>query len=79
MKERRLGKFRVAHAFADLENIAMRRLMERVVVLRADYDYCADRFEYTALCEDFAPCDPGQEIPLYDVICEGNPLRVRFC
>lgn len=78
MKDRRLGKFRVAHNFAELENTAMRRLMEKVVIIRAEYDYCADRFEYTALCSDFDVCPPHLQVPEYDVICSGDPVQIIF-
>jgi hypothetical protein len=78
VKKRRLGKFSVASGFADLENIAMRSLMEKIVVIRAEYDYCADRFEYTALCDDFAICEPGMIVPEYTVRVSGDPAQISF-
>lgn len=75
MKSRRIGRF-FAHAeFVDLENIALRRIMEKVVVLRADYRMERDDFEYVVLCEDFEEVPRHCVIPEYLVIVSTTAER----
>lgn len=78
MKDQRIGKFQVAGPFVDLDNLGMRRLMERAVILQVEYSYRNDRYEYTALCEDFEVCPSHRVVPEYDVLFSGDPVQVRF-
>lgn len=75
---RRLGRFFVARLFVEEENDCVRRLMDKVIVLEAQYDYARNGFRYIAMCNDFEECPPHLEVPEYSVICSGDPIRVTF-
>jgi hypothetical protein len=70
---RRIGRFVVNEEFVELENLAMRRIMERVVVLRADFRYERRQFEYFVLCEDFEELPRHSMAPEYLVIVSQTP------
>lgn len=80
MSNRRLGKFQVTEKFLTLDNIAARRLMEKVVVLQAEYRYIRDVIEFTALCEDFDDCPFGMIPPTYSAIVSmaGDRVTIKF-
>jgi len=78
MRSRRIGRFFVAESFIEEGNDCVRRLMEKIIVLKADYCYMRRGFEYIAICEDFEECPPHLEVPDYSVICSGDPIRVTF-
>lgn len=78
LKDRRLGRFFVAEAFLASDNEVLRRLMAKIIVLKADYDYMRDGFAYVAVCEEFEECPPHLEVPEYSVVCSGNPIKVSF-
>jgi len=78
MNNRRIGRFYVSKFFVDESNLCLRRLMEKIVVLKADYAIWRDGFEYIAICDAFEECPPHLEPPTYDVICSGDPIVVHF-
>jgi hypothetical protein len=67
-KDRRIGRFFVNEEFVSLDNLAYRRMMEKVVVLRAEFKYEQRAFEYYVLCEDFEEVPLNFVIPEYRVI-----------
>lgn len=75
---RRVGRFFVGSRFLDLENIAARRLMEKVLIIEANRQWHRDGVEYLAFCEDFERCPEGMIPPEYTVEIHGNPAQIRF-
>jgi hypothetical protein len=69
----RIGRFFVDGHFVDLENIPLRRIMERVVVLRAEFSYERRGFEYVVLCEDFEEVPRHSLVPEYLIIVSQTP------
>jgi hypothetical protein len=67
-KDRRIGRFFVNEEFVSLDNLAYRRMMEKVVVLHAEFRIERLAFEYVVLCEDFAHVPEYSIVPEYQVL-----------
>ena len=75
MKDRRIGRFRITEAIIDANPKAVRKLMGRMIVIRAEFMY-PHIFEYVAISPEFDKIEEGLEVPKYDMIVtakkEGN-------
>lgn len=78
MRTQRIGKFRVNRMFLELDNLCARRLMERVLILRADYVDYMHSVEYFALCDAFDENPECNVVPEYEVQFWNDPIQVRF-
>jgi hypothetical protein len=78
LSDRRLGRFFVASEFVERDNLCLIRLMAKIIVLEAGFDYARRGFRYLAICDDFEECPPHLEVPEYSVICSGDPIQVTF-
>jgi hypothetical protein len=75
---RRIGKFRLANMFLQSDNICVRRLMAKIIVMDVIRRWDVDAVEYIAYCDEFEPVEPGCIPPEYEVICSGDPIVVSF-
>lgn len=74
----RIGRFFVSQKFLTASNVAARRLMDRIIVLEAKYDWMRNGVEYVAFCDDFEPNPPNETVPNYYVLVSCDPVRVTF-
>jgi hypothetical protein len=73
--ENKVGKFRISselvHGAAEgKDNFreAIRMIMEKVIILEADFHYYNNSFEYIAYSEEFEPVKEGVIVPEYYVV-----------
>jgi hypothetical protein len=59
--------------FDDNNRLALKALMERIIVIRADYFLERAKFEYTAISDMFSTIELGLVIPEYYIIFTVNP------
>ena len=67
MKDLRIGRFRITEAIIDANPKAVRKLMGKVIVVRAEFMY-GHNFEYIAISPEFDKIEEGLEVPKYDII-----------
>ena len=58
-KSRRLGRFLIPMKLINDRPEAVKRLMGRCIVLKADYNWAQNAIEYIALCEVFREVPEG--------------------
>jgi len=44
--------------------------MGNMIVVKCEYDYLSDSFEYAALSPLFRSVDEGEEVPMYNVVLD---------
>lgn len=70
MKERRIGKFIVAHRDIEACPELVIPIFENLIIVRAELCYASDAIEYIALGEQFPLTVAGALIPEYSIeIC----------
>lgn len=65
---RRIGKIKVSRDAIDKVPEAVRAVMAKVIILRAEYMLCNETIEYIALCEEFDEVDIAVFPPDYEVL-----------
>ena len=72
MKNKRIGKVYISapliHGMVDIDE--MLKVTSKFVVIRCEYLYHKDEFEYIAFCQEFDEIEQGCEPPTYLVIVE---------
>jgi hypothetical protein len=66
--ERRIGKFYVFANLVDNNWMGLLKIFSCFVILRAEYLYAGERFEYIAYSPLFDILDLGAEPPIYEII-----------
>lgn len=80
---RRIGKMLISSdLIKDMDITEMLKVTSKFVVIRCEYLYERDMFEYTAICPDFDEISPGIVPPYYmaelksEVLEEGKPAEI---
>jgi len=55
-----------------------RLVMEKIIVLKAEFNYGLDRLEYVCYCEEFKPISLTMEVPLYRVLCHNDYGKITI-
>ena len=79
--ERRYAKFNIHRRFMDDHPEAVLKMMEKMLVLRAEHLYAYDGIEYTVWHKYFPLVRPGSEAPLLTVdvrYIDGEPMVAYF-
>lgn len=71
-RARRLGRFEIDVRFIDEFNTAVKRIMGKCIIVRAEMRYDTGRVEYVAISDHFDEVELGQTIPSYDWIIHAD-------
>lgn len=63
------GYFRFTRKFLEDSPRTVQKIMAKVIILRAEYLFTGDIFEYTAISHLFRKLEPGEETPRYQINC----------
>ena len=70
--KRRQGKFLISKIFLDNHPKEVQKIMSKVIVVKCEYLFHADAFEYHALSEDFEEVEIGYIAPMNNVIVKNG-------
>jgi len=83
MKNRRIGKVYIsAPLMHEVDIVKMLQVTSKLVVIRCEYLYHKDLFEYIAFCQEFDEIEQGCEPPTYlveikkEITDEGMPPEI---
>lgn len=79
--KRRFGRIAISAQLVDDSWEELLPFMGLLVVVKAEHDYAARCFRYTALCQQFDEVAHGEEIPEYEVFCSrkgDEPVQYTF-
>lgn len=62
---RRIGRFYIDEHHVRFSTALVREIMAKCVILRCEYDYAKQRFEYVAISPLFREVQPGDEFMTY--------------
>lgn len=68
MHSRKIGKILIGHEDFINDLLVVRKIMDRIIVLNASWDYAIDAVQYTCYCDAFRELEDGEMIPSY-LIC----------
>ena len=72
---RRFGRFELSEVDVENMTVGARKVMENVLILRAEYMFSTRTFEYSALSPLFRELSEGEQIPFYEFLIGGNVER----
>lgn len=78
--DNRLGRFSIPVEVIDDEPELVQAIMGAMIVVRAELMWQSKSMCYEAISSEFAPVEPGMEMPFYDidVNVEGEDVTVSF-
>lgn len=68
----RRGRFSITHEFIQASPRQVLAIMGKVIILRAEFNYCEYVFKYDAISELFDPVGEYYQIPLYEITVDAN-------
>ena len=77
----RVGKFAISLSLIRQAPEAILKVMEKVIVMRAEHMWYGDKIEYLAISNEFREVEPGVIAPTYEVICtkdENGEIKITF-
>ena len=76
-KSRRLGKFMVTAVLIDDAPAIIKKIMSKCVIVRCEYFWGPDYFEYMAISDEFEEVKPGGIIPAYEPMIYSTPYGYK--
>lgn len=67
MEHERYGNFKISKKLIEMQPEAVRGVMAKCIITRAEFVLSSDCIEYTAISELFKPVRWGEQIPNYDI------------
>lgn len=78
MKDNQLGKFRIHRDLILKDKLSALRVMAKCIVVRCEFLYHNNSFEYVALSEDFAEVPEVGFLPTYNIVYSDNGQTIEF-
>lgn len=78
MQTHRVGRFKVNRLFLVPDNLCVKRLMAKVIIVDVKPQWNTDALEYLAYSDDFEEVGYGEIPPEYEVVCSQDPITVTF-
>lgn len=77
INRRKIGKFYISREFMEDNLELVKKIQDKVLVLRLKEKFETAVFEYVAYCEDFDEGKDGQEVPVYNVLVSDG-IQIDF-
>lgn len=75
MNDRRLGRFNIDFRDIQKRQDFVRKVMDRVIVIKAEADYATMSIEYVGISPDFSVVEPGCIPPKYQIVVEDDEVK----